>query len=328
MRTLVTGGAGFIGSHLVDRLIGRHEEVTVLDDLSTGTRANLAHHLESDRVRLVRGTILDESAVEDLVSDCDRVFHLAAAVGVAHVVAEPLQSVLVNSRGTENVLAACAHHGRKVLIASSSEVYGKPSQVPTHEDDDRILGSTTVQRWSYATAKALDEHLALAYAQRGLHTVIVRYFNIYGPRMDPRGYGSVIANFLRQATSGEPLTVYGDGRQTRCFTYIDDCVEGTILAMETDSAEGQVFNIGNQATETSITELARMVNGATGSQGPIEHHTYEARFGAGFEDVRRRVPATERATEVLGWTATTGLSEGLRRTLEAWSHVSAGQALP
>ncbi len=314
----MTGGAGFIGSHLVDRLVEHGDEVTVLDDLSTGRRSNLRGHAERDTVRLVEGTILDEALVDSLVESSDRVFHLAAAVGVAHIIANPLGSIQVNSRGTENVLGACAHHDRKVLIASSSEVYGRGGRVPMHEDDDRILGSTVIPRWSYATAKALDEHLLLAHAAHGLRGVIVRYFNIYGPRMDPQGYGSVMATFLRQALTREPLTVYGDGMQTRCFTYIDDCVDGTMLAMQMPSAEGQVFNIGNAATETAIAELARLVIKTTGSPSSIVHETYESHFGKGFEDTRRRVPSAGRATERLGWTARTDLDEGLRRTLDSW----------
>lgn len=314
----MTGGAGFIGSHLVDRLADAGDEVTVLDDLSTGRRSNLSRSAEAATVSLVEGSILDEALVGRLIADADRVFHLAAAVGVAHVIANPLGSILVNSRGTENVLAACAQHDRKVLITSSSEVYGRTARVPMHEDDDRILGSTVVQRWSYATAKALDEHLALAYAAHGLPTVIVRYFNIYGPRMDPQGYGSVMATFLRQAIAGDPVTVYGDGLQTRCFTYIDDCIDGTVLAMETPAAEGQVFNIGDESTETAIVELATQVIQASGSHSAIVHETYESHFGAGFEDTRRRVPSAARASERLGWTAKVGLNEGLRRTFASW----------
>jgi UDP-glucose 4-epimerase len=316
---LVTGGAGFIGSHLVDRLAARGETVVVLDDLSTGRLSNLMQQRDSPCVRIVKGSVLDEAAVEELVVGCDRVFHLAAAVGVANVVGDPLGSLLVNSRGTENVLAACARHNRKVLLASSSEVYGKSDSVPMHEDDDRILGSTMVHRWSYATAKALDEHLALAYAREGLRTVIVRFFNIYGPRMDPRGYGSVMANFLRQAMSGEPVTVYGDGLQTRCFTYVDDCIDGTVLAMETESAEAQAFNIGDPRFETTILALARLVVEVTGSASEIALESYEARFGPGFEDTRRRVPAPDRARERLGWTSKVTLAEGLRHTLASWS---------
>jgi UDP-glucose 4-epimerase len=318
---LVTGGAGFIGSNLVDRLAAAGDQVTVLDDLSTGRIANLAHHAGNRSVRMVEGTILDDAVVDDLVAGCDRVFHLAAAVGVAHIVANPLGSILVNSRGTENVLAACADHQRKVLITSSSEVYGRTANVPMHEDDDRILGSTVVQRWSYATAKALDEHLALAYAANGLRAVIVRYFNIYGQRMDPNGYGSVMANFLRQALAAEPVTVYGDGLQTRCFTYIDDCIDGTILAMERPAVEGQVFNIGSATTETTIADLARKVVVASGSRSEIVYESYEQHFGPRFEDTRRRVPSTARAAEQLGWAAKVDVDEGLRRTLEMWKTV-------
>jgi len=315
---LVTGGAGFIGSHLVDRLVGHGDAVVVLDDFSTGRRGSIRRHADSATVRIVEGTILDDALVETLVGDCDRVFHLAAAVGVAHIIADPLGSIQVNSRGTENILAACARHGRKLLISSSSEVYGRGGRVPMHEDDDRILGSTVIQRWSYATAKALDEHLLLAYAAHGLRGVIVRYFNIYGPRMDPDGYGSVMATFVRQALAGEPVTVYGDGLQSRCFTYIDDCIDGTVLAMETQPAEGQVFNIGDATTEMTIADLARKVIEASSSSSTIVHESYEQHFGAGFEDTRRRVPSAARAAERLGWTAHVGLDEGLRRTLESW----------
>ena len=314
----MTGGAGFIGSHLVDRLVEHGDAVIVLDDFSTGRRDNIRRHADTGTVRIVEGTVLDDALVDTLVSDCDRVFHLAAAVGVAHIVANPLGSIQVNSRGTENVLTACARHDRKVLITSSSEVYGRGGRVPMHEDDDRILGSTVIQRWSYATAKALDEHLLLAHADNGLRGVIVRYFNIYGQRMDPQGYGSVMATFLRQALSGDPLTVYGDGLQSRCFTYIDDCIDGTMRAMELQAAEGQVFNIGNAMTETTIADLARKVIDASGSDSTIAYESYEQRFGAGFEDTRRRVPSATRATERLGWTAQIGLDEGLRRTLVSW----------
>jgi len=318
----VTGGAGFIGSHLVDRLVADGDAITILDDLSTGRRANLAHHVGGIDIRIVEGSILDEPAVEGLVDECDRVVHLAAAVGVPHIVANPLRSLLVNSRGTENVLSACARHDRKVLLASSSEVYGRTAHVPMREDDDRVLGSTVVQRWSYATAKALDEHFALAYAMQGLRIVIVRYFNIYGPRMDPLGYGSVVANFIQQAIDGRPLTVYGDGLQQRCFTYVDDCIDGTVLAMTTESAEGQVFNIGNETAETTIVDLARRIVDVSGSSSPIVFQSYESRFGPSFEDARRRVPSAARATERLGWTATVDLDEGLRRTLNSWGRGS------
>ena len=228
MRVLVTGGAGYIGSHLVDRLVTLDHEVTVLDDLSTGNPANLAQ--SSKRIRFVENSILNDRLVDKLVRRAETVFHLAAGVGVGNIVRDPLGALRTNTRGAENVIEACVQHDRRLLLASTSEIYGKTSKMPMSEDDDRLLGSTTIPRWGYSTAKAIDEHLALAYAAHGLRVSVVRYFNSFGPRIDPRGYGSVIANLLRQALANEPLTVHGDGNQTRCFTYIDDTIEGTLRA--------------------------------------------------------------------------------------------------
>jgi UDP-glucose 4-epimerase len=228
MRSLVTGGAGFIGSHLVDSLISRGDEVAVLDDLSTGSLENLRDHLTSSQLRFTEGSILDVGDVTAVTEGVDRVFHLAAVVGVANVVNDPILGMKTNVRGTEILLERCAEIGCKFLFASTSEIYGKSLLLPMAEDDERVLGSTKIPRWSYSTGKALDEHLTLAYADKGLHAVIVRYFNAYGPRVQERGYGSVVANFLRQAHAGEPLTVHGDGKQTRCFTYVDDSVAGTL----------------------------------------------------------------------------------------------------
>jgi len=318
MRVLVTGGAGYIGSHLVDALCTAGHEVRVLDDLSTGKAANIEHRL--DDVRLVNGSILDAGLVDPEVEWAQIVFHLAAAVGVRHIVDDPLGSLLTNTRGTENVLTACFRYWRKVIVASTSEVYGKTSKVPMQEDDDRVLGPTTVPRWSYSTAKAIDEHLAFAYAANKLPIVIVRYFNSYGPRLDERGYGSVVANFVRQALAGEPLTVHGDGRQSRCFTYIDDTVRGTLLAGMTPEAEGQVFNLGAER-ETSILELAQMIKTAVGSHAPIEATPYEDYYGPGFEDTRRRVPDITRAREILDWEPTVPLEDGLDCTIEWWQKV-------
>ncbi|MBM3673092.1 MAG: NAD-dependent epimerase/dehydratase family protein [Actinobacteria bacterium] len=315
MRVLVTGGAGYIGSHLVDALCEAGHEVRVLDNLSTGKAENLAGRL--DRVHLVNGSILDAEIVEQEVAAAQLVFHLAAAVGVRHIVDDPLNSLLTNTRGTENVLAACFRHWRKVLVASTSEVYGKTSKFPMSEDDDRVLGSTSVHRWSYSTAKAIDEHLALAYAAKQLPIVIVRYFNSYGPRIDERGYGSVVANFLRQATAGEPLTVHGDGSQSRCFTYVDDTVRGTMLAAFTPEAEGLVFNLGS-TRETPILELAELIKQSVGSDSPIAPTSYESYYGPGFEDTRRRVPDVSRAREILDWEPTITLEDGLARTIEWW----------
>lgn len=315
MRVLITGGAGYIGSHLVDLLCEEGHEVAVLDNLATGKASNLEHRL--DQIRFVNGSILDSGLVASEVEKAQLVFHLAAAVGVRHIVEDPLESLLVNTRGTENVLSSCFRFWKKVVVASTSEVYGKTQKVPMEEDDDRVLGPTTIHRWSYSTAKAIDEHLALAYSAHRLPVVIVRYFNSYGPRLDEKGYGSVVANFLRQSLAGEPLTVHGDGTQTRCFTYIDDTVRGTYLAGCVPEAQGRVINLG-ATRETSIRELAEMIRDLVGSRSEIRSVSYEAYYGKGFEDTRRRVPDITRARELLGWGPKVPLEEGLGRTLEWW----------
>jgi len=315
MRTLVTGGAGYIGSHLVDRLVHLGHEVAVIDDLSTGNLANLTA-VRGD-IQFVEATILDADVTDALVADADIVFHLAAAVGVGHIIEQPLRSLVINTKGAENVIAACVKHDRKLLLASTSEIYGKTAKMPMSEDDDRVLGSTTIARWGYSTAKAIDEHLALAHAEHGLRMSIVRYFNSYGPRLDPRGYGSVVANLMRQAIDNEPLTVHGDGSQTRCFTYVDDTVEGTLRAALDLRGEGKIFNVGNDH-ETSIMDLATTIIAMTGSSSTVQHVSYEQRFGKGFEDTKRRVPDTRRAREVLEFDAQVALRDGLKRTLSWW----------
>jgi UDP-glucose 4-epimerase len=315
MRVLVTGGAGYIGSHLVDSLCQEGHAVRVLDDLSTGKASNLAGRL--DEIHLVNGSVLDASLVDSEVEQAQLVIHLAATVGVRHIVADPLAAIRTNTRGTEHVLEACHRYWRRVVVASTSEVYGKTAKVPMQEDDDRVLGPTTVHRWSYSTAKAIDEHLAFAYAAHQLPVVIVRYFNSYGPRLDERGYGSVVANLLRQALAGDPMTVHGDGNQSRCFTYIDDTVRGTLLAAFTPEAEGLVFNLG-ATRETTIRELAELIRRAVGSRSEIRFTPYENYYGPGFEDTRRRVPDIARAREILDWEPQVELEDGLARTIEWW----------
>ena len=315
MRVLVTGGAGYIGSHLVDKLCDAGHEVSVLDNLSTGRIGNLAGRL--DDIRLLNASILDQATVTAEVERAQLVFHLAAAVGVRHIVAAPLESLLVNTRGTENVLSACFRYWRPVVVASTSEVYGKTAKIPMQEDDDRVLGPTTVHRWSYSTAKAIDEHLAFAYSAHGLPVCIVRYFNSYGPRLDERGYGSVVANLLRQALSGAPLTIHGDGLQSRCFTYVDDTVLGTYLAGFTPEAFGHVINLGNPR-ETTIRELGELICARVGSTSTISYTPYEQYYGPGFEDTRRRVPDVTRARDLLGWEPKVSLEEGLTHTIDWW----------
>jgi UDP-glucose 4-epimerase len=315
MRILVTGGAGFIGSNMVDVLMKQGHEVTVIDNLSVGKASNIAHHLENDRFHFVNDTILHVSTLERLVRQADLIYHLAAVVGPKYVVEDPLGTIITNVRGTENVLELAFKYWVRTVIASSSEIYGKSTAVPLSEDDDRVLGSTTVGRWSYSDAKAIDEYFALAYAKKGLPISIVRYFNAYGPRLDPRGYGSVIAKFMTQALRGEPLTVFDDGQQTRCFTYVADTVEGTVRAATVREAAGQVINVGSDREKT-ILELAQMIRELTDSTSEIIRMPYETAYGPAFEETRRRVPDVTRARDVLGFEAQMSLEEGLRRTLD------------
>ncbi len=315
MRVLVTGGAGYIGSHLVDRLLADGHQVVAVDNLSLGKLANIEHHLDKPSFRFVEGDILDHRLMEDLIGGCDVAYHLAAVVGVKHVLANPLQAMMTNVWGTENVLHSASRLGGKVVLASSSEVYGKSTKSPLAEDDDCLLGSTRVSRWCYSTAKALDEHLALAYhRQKRLPMVILRYFNSYGPRLDPLGYGSVVAKFVNQALDGRPITVHGDGRQTRCFTYVDDTVEGTVLAATAEAANGAILNIA-RAEETAILDLANMIKDMTTSSSEVVLVPYEQEYGDHFEDTRRRVPAVDQAEQSLGFRAQVSLAQGLERTI-------------
>ncbi len=315
-RLLVTGGAGFIGSHLVDALLDAGHEVIVLDDLSVGKSHNFAHHLDNTRFQFAEGSVLDAILVEELIAQVDAIYHLAAVVGVKYIVDNPVRGMQVNIQGTENVLEAAQRTGAKVLVASSSEVYGKSTQVPFREEDNAILGATSVPRWSYALSKMLDEHLAFAYTrQTGLPTVAVRYFNAYGPRLDPKGYGSVIARLITQALRGQTLSVYGDGLQTRSFTYVEDTVRGTIAAMTSDKGVGQAFNIG-YPVEVTIVALADLVRDVVGTGVDVTHIPYERVFGTDFEEARRRCPDVSRSRALLGFEASISLSDGLPVTVQ------------
>ncbi len=329
MKVLVTGGAGFIGSHLVDELRAREHEVCVLDNLAVGSIDSIRHHLGKSGFRFVCDSILNAEQLDQLVSEADLVYHLAAAVGVRHIVADPLGAILTNVRGTENVLASCARHWKRVVITSSSEIYGRSNGGRLSEDADRVLGPTFVNRWSYSASKAIDEHLAWAYHSKGLEVSVVRYFNCYGPRLNENGYGSVVANFIRQALRGEPITVHNGGRQTRSFTYVSDTVQGTILAGERPEAVGEAFNIGNPV-ETSIMDLALLVKRLTDSKSPIMQVPYEDYYGQRHEDTPRRCPEISKARKLLGFAPKVSLEEGLRQTI-SWcaSHYSvAPRAVP
>jgi nucleoside-diphosphate-sugar epimerase len=315
-RVLVTGGAGFIGSHLVDRLLEDGAAVTVLDAFTTGRDANLVGHAQSSQLSVIRGSVLDGPLVDNLVAEHPLVFHLAAAVGVHNIVVDPLAALHTNIQGTENVLSSAHRHGSRVVLASTSEIYGRSRELPFREDGDRVLGPSWVHRWSYSTAKAIDEHLAFAYAEQGLRVSIVRYFNSYGPRIDESGYGSVIARFAAQALRGEPITVHGTGQQTRCFTYVSDTVEGTLLAARRKEALSNVFNIGN-SEEITILGLAETIRSMVGSDSRIELIPYESAYPTGFQDTPRRVPDLTRASTLLGFRPVVSVHDGLARTL-AW----------
>jgi nucleoside-diphosphate-sugar epimerase len=300
MRVLVTGGAGFIGSHLCEALLDKGNEVWALDDLSTGRVENLRTFERNDRFRFLEGTVLDASAVHGLVAQCDRVFHLAAAVGVKYVLENPLRSLITNIRGTEVVLEACAEHKRRVVIFSSSEVYGKGVTVPFAEGDDRVMGPTHKLRWSYACGKAVDECVAQAYwQQQQLPVTIVRCFNTCGPRQSG-AYGMVIPSMVLRALRNEPIMVYGDGQQSRCFSAVSDVVRGTLLLADCDAAKGEIFNIGTDE-EVTVTQLAERVKAQCHSRSAIELVAYEQIYGSSFEDMRRRVPDLAKIRRFVGY---------------------------
>jgi len=298
MKILVTGGAGFIGSHLVSRLIMDGHEVTVLDDLSTGLKSNLSS--EINRINFIEGSVLNTTDLSRAFEEVDYVFHLAAAVGVFNIVNNPLRSLLTNIRGTENVLDFAASENIPVFVTSSSEVYGKNISDSLKESDDRILGSPITLRWSYSEAKAIDESLAYAYnIEKNLETRIVRFFNTVGPRQ-LGAYGMVVPRFVLAALNNEPITVYGDGNQTRCFAHVYDVIDAVIALAFAKDAVGKVVNIGNDF-EISINDLAKKIISETGSKSEIVHVPYAEAYGDGFEDMERRVPNIKLINELVGW---------------------------
>jgi UDP-glucose 4-epimerase len=312
MRVLITGGAGFIGSHLSDRLIEAGHRVTAVDDLSTGRLENIAHLEGAPGFQFVHESIMHETVMDRLASDCDVIYHLASAVGVELIVSRPVEVIERCVLGTEIVLKTAHRYKRKVLITSTSEIYGKNAKVPFSEEDDRQLGPTTKSRWSYSCAKAIDEFLALAYhKEKHLPVVLVRLFNTVGPRQTGQ-YGMVVPRFVQQALAGKPITVYGDGSQQRCFGYVGDIVGALTGLMEHPAAVGQIFNIGN-TEEVSILQLAERIIKLTNSSSKIKLIPYEEAYEAGFEDMSRRIPDLTKVNALIGYNPTVSLDEIISR---------------
>lgn len=313
MRVLVTGGAGFIGSHLCEALVARGDHVSVLDDLSTGRFENIEHLPD---LRCIIDSTLNQEIVRDLVREADVVYHLAATVGVQLVVNHPIRTIVNNIRGTEVVLEETCRYRRRLLITSTSEVYGKGTSSVFREDDDRVIGPTHRHRWCYAASKAIDEFLALAYWREKRHPVVIaRLFNTVGPRQTGR-YGMVIPTFVRQALLGEPLTVFGDGKQSRCFAYVGDIVPALVTLMNRCDINGEAFNIGNNERVT-MEDLARRVIARTGSASEIRYVPYDQAYGPGYEDMRHREPGLEKIRDAIGYTPSTSLDQILDAVIES-----------
>ena len=323
-RYLVTGGGGFVGSHLTDALLAAGHEVTVLDTFSTGQLPNLAQAHEHPNFTFVQGSVFDEHLVDSLVHGCDVVVHLAAAVGVRLIVEHPLRSLTTNIRGSEIVIEAAVHYGRKMLLASTSEIYGKNEDVPLSETSDCVLGSPTVPRWAYSTAKAVSEILAFTYHyERELPAIVVRLFNTVGPRQSG-AYGMVIPRLVRQALAGEPLTVYGDGSQTRCFGHVADVIDALMRLLQHPGAVGEMFNIGSDE-EVTILELTHRIVELTASRSEIRLIPFHEAFTTGFEDIPRRVPDTSKVRALTGWQPTRRLDDILTETI---AHVRSETGVP
>lgn len=314
MKALITGGAGFIGSHLAERLIARGDEVVVVDDLSTGDLANLSGVLDHSEFRFVKDDVRNETTVHLLVERCDVVFHLAAAVGVQLIVEQPVHTIETNIHGTEVLLSVANKFRKKILLASTSEVYGKSELVPFREDDDTVFGSTRFSRWSYACSKSIDEFLGLAYHQQyGLPVVIARFFNTVGPRQIGQ-YGMVIPRFVERALRDEPLIIYGSGNQSRCFGYVGDVIDCVLDLMDSPKAAGRVYNIGS-TEEITIGDLADKIISMTGSRSEKKRISYEEAYGQPFDDMMRRVPCLERVHEAVGYAPKVNLTQTLEHII-------------
>ena len=323
-RILITGGAGFIGSHLCDTLLADGHQVVAIDNLSTGKLSNIQHLLSNSNFQFVRETILNALVLDRLTSEAHIVVHLAAAVGVRLIVDDPVHTINTNIMGTEAVLTTANRYGCKVLIASTSEVYGKGTKVPFREDDDCVIGPTSRSRWAYATSKAVDEFLGLAYyRQFGLPVVVMRFFNTVGPRQTGR-YGMVVPRFVRQALNGEALTVYGDGAQSRCFADVADIVWAISALIKHPGAVGRVFNIGS-TEEVTILELAERVIALTGSASSIEFIPYDEAYAPGFEDMRRRVPSIKRVNRTIGYEPQHALEDTIKKVIDYERSIKVGQ---
>jgi UDP-glucose 4-epimerase len=315
MKILITGGAGFIGSHLCEALLSKGNTVTIIDNLSTGKFSNIAHLRTNKNFHYVIGSVLDKNLLENLIAESDEIYHLAAAVGVKFIIENPLLSLQTNIIGTEYVLELSNKYKKKVLLASTSEIYGKSECIPFREEADRVLGSTSISRWSYSCAKAVDEFLALAYfREKKLPVIIVRLFNTVGPRQTGQ-YGMVIPKFVKAALLGHPIVIYGTGKQSRCFADVADVIWGLQTLMNEPKAIGQIFNLGN-IEEISIEDLAQKIKGLVGSDSKIEYVPYENAFEEGFEDMQRRMPDISKITEYIGYQPKYNLDKILERVIK------------
>lgn len=317
MRMLITGGAGFLGSHLTEELLRRGHRVDILDLPAQVAHGKIEHLGDKDALKIYPGDLLDKKLLGRLTQQNDIVFHLAAVVGVAHYVARPYDVLTVNVNGTQMLLDLCLKFDKKVIFASTSEVYGKSLDIPFREDGDRVLGPPNVDRWCYSTSKAMGEHLCFALKPKGLRFVALRFFNAYGPRLDSIESGRVLSIFIGKCLKGEPLIVHGDGSQTRCFTYVSDTIEGIIRASEVKEAEGEIINIGSDV-ETPILTLAEKTCDLFGCERNIVFREHDVEYGMSYEDIPRRAPCVEKARRILGFEPKVPLEEGLSRTIEAF----------